>query len=75
MPGHKYSFGSNSRQSDHPSAAAAIEYAEECNGHYYCNVDMETYSRNALILDWFFIVIMVGLGIFIMLNGIYTVAK
>ena len=47
-----------------------IEYAQ-----YSCDVDYETYSRRSLIIDWFFIVVMIALGFFIMINGIITVAK
>ena len=38
-------------------------------------MDLKTYSKVALAFDWAFMVIMVGLGIFIMINGIMTVAK
>lgn len=36
---------------------------------------METYSWAALVLDWFMMVVMVGLGVFILVNGIQTVAE
>ena len=43
------------------------------HSHFYCNVDMSTYSTWNLVFDWTMIVVMIGLGIFIMINGIATV--
>ena len=42
---------------------------------FYCKVDLKTYSKVALVFDWIFMVVMVGLGVFIMINGIMTVVK
>lgn len=45
-----------------------VEYA-----HFYCNVDLKTYSKFNLVLDFTLIIAMVGLGVFIMINGLATV--
>jgi len=45
-----------------------VEYA-----HFHCNVDLKTYSKLNLALDFFLIITMVGLGVFIMVNGLATV--
>ena len=45
-----------------------VEYA-----HFHCNVDLKTYSKFNLVLDFILIIAMVGLGVFIMVNGLATV--
>ena len=45
-----------------------VEYA-----HFHCNVDLKTYSKFNLVLDFTLIIAMVGLGVFIMVNGLATV--
>jgi hypothetical protein len=47
---------------------------EHENDYFYCGCHISTYSRGRLILDWMAIVIMLGMGIFVMVNGIMTVA-
>ena len=45
-----------------------ILYANFC-----CDVDLSTYSKPMLVLDWILIVTMVGMGVFIMINGLASV--
>lgn len=61
--------GDDQSRTSQSVAESQVDYSTFC-----CGVHLQTYSKKALVLDWIMIVVMVGLGVFIMVNGIYSVA-
>ena len=45
------------------------------NSYYYCECDQESYSVWKRVLDGVLILVMVGLGVLIMVDGILQVAS
>lgn len=63
-------MGDTEEDKSQSAVESEIDYS-----HFHCAVHMETYSTKALVFDWFMIIVMVGLGVFILVNGIQTVAQ